>query len=125
MSDSSILGQVFDLIEKLTKDSEGNGGLLIAACEIDESGFPAIKAIKCSGSPAHSLAAIDMLQRMLDETYEEVHERIKTAVDRSAQSRLERAAEQFGKEISEMGEGDTDEERIRNIINEFKKRLGK
>lgn len=122
MSDSSILGQVFDLVEKLTKDSDNGRGLLIAACEIDENGFPVVKAIKCSGSPAHSLAGIDMLQRMLDETYEEVHDRIKTVVDRSTDKTLEDAAEQFGKHLEE---GDIDEERIRNIINEFKKRLGK
>lgn len=126
MSESKILRQVFDLIEKLSSESDGSTGILVAGVEIDENGFPSVKAIKCSGSPANTIAAVDIMQRMLDETLEEIHERIKQVAEMSSKlSDIEGKIERLGKKLADEQQDSSDAERIRQMIMEFKRQLGK
>lgn len=117
------LKQVFQLINELYEGSPC--GVIITGVEIDETGYPTARALKCTANPAQTIAGITILQKMLTETMEEVHQRVEAASDIS--SKIDAVMEKMKDklEASDLDGTEDDAEKLRKFIEDFKKRLGK
>jgi len=130
--ESKVLQQVFQMLEGITTDNNDGKSLLVIGIEIDENGYPTNKAIKCMGNPAQAIAMVEIGLRMLTETREDIHKRLERASDSA--SGAEEVAEKLRKLGDRLAEAEklatTEEEtetakRIREMLLEFKRRVGK
>jgi hypothetical protein len=102
----SKLDAVQKELDKIYKDTNTN--IILFAVEFDEKGFPSGKLQKVVSAPGITLGGLDMISRMIDETYESTHKKIDLAGDLS---------DSLQELFSKMGITDIDqiEDKIKNI----------
>jgi hypothetical protein len=102
----SKLDAVQKELDKIYKDTSTN--IILFAVEFDEKGFPSGKLQKVVSAPGITLGGLDMISRMIDDTYESTHKKIDLAGDLS---------DSLQELFSKMGITDIDqiEDKIKNI----------
>lgn len=122
-----IMESIYDLLSKSVEESDNS--LVLLAIEFSPDGFPILKTAKVSGSPAATIAGLQLLRDMIDEQMKSVINKIDRAAD--ASSKLEDIMSmisttdvndpRFKKFLNESEEG----AELRELIKKLKKDFGK
>lgn len=104
-----ILESIYDLLIKSVKESDNT--LVMLAVEFTPDGFPIIKTAKVSGSPAATIAGLEILRKMIDDQMESIMDKIETAAD--ASSKLDDI-------MSMISSTDVNDPRLKEFLNETK-----
>jgi hypothetical protein len=134
----SLLKKAFNLVDEAAADD--NGCIVLLGIEINQEGVPVSKGIKVRGNPAATLASMTLLELLVQETKADVLSRISSTSDSDEVSKesvdLDKNSllvKQLAK-LESLGlltaflddvENNEKDERLRNMIKEFRKRFGK
>lgn len=102
-----IMESIYDLLNKSVKESDNS--LVLLAIEFSPDGFPLLKTAKVSGSPAATIAGLQLLRDMIDEQMKSVTDKIERAAD--ASSKLEDI-------MSMISTTDVTDPRLKEFLNE-------
>lgn len=104
----SIMNRVHEFMDKLC-DEHPDAKLVMFAVEFDDEGFPFTRSCKITGSPASSLAGMDMIARYMEEQKEQVYKKIDVAGELSGK---------IDELIHKMGFSGIDDPKFKEFIND-------
>lgn len=102
-----IMQSIYDLLNKSVKESDNS--LVLLAVEFSPDGFPILKTGKVVGSPAATIAGLELLRDMIDEQMKSIMNKIEVAAD--ASSKLEDI-------MSMINTTDVADPRLKEFLNE-------
>lgn len=102
-----IMQSIYDLLNKSVKESDNS--LVLLAVEFSPDGFPILKTCKVVGSPAATIAGLELLRDMIDEQMKSIMNKIEVAAD--ASSKLEDI-------MSMINTTDVADPRLKEFLNE-------
>jgi hypothetical protein len=122
-----ILEEIFEHIDKVIKES--NNSLVLLAIEFNPEGYPVTQTIKVTGSPASSIAGLNMLRNMIDSNLKTIDDNLKSAMD--ANAIIEEIKNIIGdadiedEDLKDFINNTKEGEKLKDLLNKIKKDFGK
>lgn len=80
MSDSkTIMERIHEMIDESVKNENNDTNMVLLAVEFNKEGFPTTRSCRIMGSPATSIAALHIIQSMIEDNLEEINQKIEMA----------------------------------------------